>query len=170
MTMNKKEREHDIHTVFLAAVILKGLNGLLELALAIFLATSDEILPYILNLANDELIENPNDFLAHHLSAYTHPSESMLLFASLYLTVHGFVKIALALGLWLNKIWAYPAAMGIISLFIVFQLIRVLEKGSMLLLALTLVDCVFVWLIYHEYKNALTRDTMHANGSGAGKA
>jgi len=155
--MENKKQEQNIRRVFLLVVILKGLNGVLEISLAAFLSLSDVILPYILNLANNELIEDPNDFLATHISAFTHPSEASLLFASLYLTVHGIVKIALALGLWFNKIWAYPAAIGIIGVFIVFQLLRVLQKGSMLLLVLTLVDCIFVALIYHEYREALKR-------------
>jgi len=160
MTMRKAEREHNIHQLFLLAVILKGLNGLLEVCLAIFLATSDEILPYMLNLANDQLIENPNDFLVTHLSAYTHPTESSLLFAALYLTVHGIVKMSLALGLWFNKVWAYPAGIAIISVFIVYQFIRVLERGSLLLLALTFFDCIFVALVYHEYREFQRRATM----------
>jgi uncharacterized membrane protein len=158
--METVKREQNIRRFFLLVVILKGLDGLLEIVLAAFLSLSDIILPYILNLANNELIEDPNDFLATHINAFTHPSESTLLFASLYLLAHGTVKVLLAFGLWMNKIWAYPAAMGIISVFIVFQLLRVLQKGSLLLLALTLVDIVFVWLIYHEYKEALKRATI----------
>jgi uncharacterized membrane protein len=158
--MPTEKREKEIRTLFLAVVIIKGLNGLIEISLAAFLAFSDEILPYVLNLANDQLIENPNDFLATHLSALTHPTASSLFFASLYLFAHGTVKFVLAIFLWFNKIWAYPAAISIISVFIVFQLIRVLEKGSILLLALTAFDCFFVWLIYHEYRQVLKRATI----------
>jgi uncharacterized membrane protein len=149
--------ERGIYSLFLLAIIIKGLDGALEIALAAFLAFSDRILPYILSLANDALIENPNDFFATHFSKYTHPTHSMLIFAALYLLAHGTVKLILTTGLWLNKMWAYPAALGIISIFIVFQLIRVLEKGSILLLLLTIFDCLFVFLIWYEYKRALAR-------------
>ena len=157
MNMETAQREQGIHRLFLFVVLFKALDGVLELALAILLALSKLIWPYVMNLASNEIIEDPNDFLATHITALSHPSQSSLLFAALYLSVHGLVKISLALGLWFNKIWAYPAAMGVISVFIVFQLLRVLQRGSMLLLALTLIDCVFVWLIYHEYRRALAR-------------
>ena len=154
-SMHSDKSAQRLHRAFLLVVILKGLNGVLEIVLGALLAVSNVVLPFILNLAANELIEDPNDFLATHITAISYPSPSTLLFAALYLLAHGVVKIVLAFGLWFNKIWAYPAAIAIIGLLIVYQFIRILEKGSIILAVFTIIDCIFVWLIYREYRQAI---------------
>jgi len=65
---------------------------------------------------------------------------------------HGIVKLALVAGLLANRLWAYPASLAVMSLFIVYQLYRFSFTHSAGLIVLSLFDGVVMVLIWHEYR------------------
>ncbi len=100
-----------------------------------------------------ELLQDPTDILANYLIKASHNvSFSTLSFAAVYLMIHGFIKIGLVTGLWFKKLWAYPLAEIVLSLFIIYQLIRFSRTHSLILILLTLLDIVILFLVSHEYK------------------
>lgn len=139
---------------FTIAIVLKGLDGVLEvvgglLLLAITPATIDRL---VVALTQHELSEDRHDFLATHLlhSAGTLTS-SALTFGAVYLLLHGAVKIVLVAALLRDKLWAYPWMIGFLIIFIVYQIYRMALAFSIGLLLLTIFDAVVVWLTYREY-------------------
>jgi uncharacterized membrane protein len=86
------------HIAFQIAILLKGLEGCLEvLGSAILLIIRPEnINTLIFYLTRGELTEDPQDFLANQLIAAGHAlTWSAWFFVSLYLLFHGAAKIAL---------------------------------------------------------------------------
>lgn len=75
------------------------------------------------------------------------------IFASVYLLAHGVVKVVLAIALWMNRLWAYPAAICIFGLFVVYQVYRLQRIYSLGLLLLTIFDVVIIWLTVLEYRD-----------------
>lgn len=148
----EEKREQNIHRVFEVGVVLKGLNAVLEIALGLllfFVNVSDIVQAFIEN----QLVEDPNDFLARHLQPFTaHLTSGSETFAALYLFSHGAIKIVLVWGLLRNKAWAYPASLAVLALFVAYQGIKFLENHSIALVLLTLFDLALMWLIYHEYR------------------
>jgi len=65
----------------------------------------------------------------------------------------------LVIGLLRNKLWAYPASLVVMGLFIIYQLYRFSYTGSFGLIAITALDVVVMVLIWHEYRLML-RHTM----------
>jgi uncharacterized membrane protein len=64
----------------------------------------------------------------------------------------------LVAGLLRNRLWAYPASIGVFTIFIIYQLFRYFFRThSPLLLGITVVDIIVIWLIYHEYRQVLKR-------------
>ena len=55
-----------------------------------------------------------------------------------------------------NKLWAYPASLVVLGLFIVYQLYRFSDTHGAGLIILTAFDVVVMGLIWHEYR--LVRD------------
>src|SRR5579872_1903687 len=96
---------------FLIGIILKGLDGLLEVGGGVLLlvVSPSTIVGISKALTQHELSEDPHDFLATHL---LHASGALtgasLSFGAVYLVSHGLVKIVLVAALLRNKIWAYP--------------------------------------------------------------
>ena len=150
--MENPQVEKRIHALFEVGVILKGLNALVEIVVgSLFLFV--DVRTIVEALVASELVEDPTDFLATHLQAITgHLPPGAELYSALYLLSHGVVKGVLVVGLLRNKLWAYPASLAVLSLFVLYQVIKIISAHSLPLVALTLFDIVVMWLIYHEYR------------------
>jgi uncharacterized membrane protein len=71
---------------------------------------------------------------------------------SLDLSNHGIVKPLPVIRLLRNKLWAYPASLIILGLFIVYQLYRFSYTHGAGLILLTVFDIFVMGLIWHEYR------------------
>lgn len=147
-----------IHEAFEVGVILKGLNAAVEMLLGALLLFVD-VRGIIETLLQNELVEDPNDFLARHLEPLANrlPPNAEL-YSALYLLSHGIVKAVLVWGLLRGKLWAYPASLAVLTLFILYQVIRIFEHYSLALVALTIFDLVVMWLIWQEYRRVTAKE------------
>jgi uncharacterized membrane protein len=147
--------ERRIHQIFEISVLLKGAHALIEciggLVLA-FISTS-AIASLVNSLTQEELIEDPNDFVAAHLlNLAQNFTVSTQNFYAFYLLSHGLIKVFLVIGLLRNKLWAYPVSLVVLGLFIVYQLYRFSYTHGFGLIVLTVFDVVVMGLIWHEYR------------------
>jgi uncharacterized membrane protein len=75
------------------------------------------------------------------------------LFLIVYLAVHAAIKLVAVVGLLRNKIWAYPfslISLGALTLYQVYDIVFV--KGSIFVIALTIIDLAILALIWREYQ------------------
>ena len=162
MRMN---RQNLIHILFRIGIFFKGLDGILEIAGGLFLLfiTREEIIRFILTAFHHELTEDPDDFLINYLITMAgHLSLSTKTFASIYLIGHGLVKAGLVTALWRNKLWAYPIAGFVLTIYVIYQTIRLFSTHSLLLLLLTIIDIIILLFLRPEYKR-LTNAAKQAN-------
>jgi len=146
--------EQRIHYIFEVSVLLKGAHALIEClgGLALAFASTASIAELVNRLTQEELIEDPNDFVATHLLRMAQGfSVSSKNFYAFYLLTHGIVKLALVAGLLKNKLWAYPSSMVVLGIFIIYQIYRFLYTQSVGLVVLTVFDLIVMALIWHEY-------------------
>jgi uncharacterized membrane protein len=140
---------------FEVGIILKGLDGLLELiGGALLLAVAPATINQIVGaLTQHELSEDPRDVIATHLldlsQGLTGPA---VRFAAAYLLLHGIVKVVLVVALLRNKLWAYPWMIAFLVAFIGYQLYRIALDATLGLTALTVFDAIIVWLTWREYQ------------------
>jgi len=150
MSMN----ENRIHQIFQVSVLLKGAHALIEClgGIALALVSTSSIANFVNAITQDELIKDPNDFVATHLLTMAHNfSVQTQHFYAFYLLSHGLVKVALVVGLLREKLWAYPASLIVLALFVLYQLYRFSYTHGLGLIVLTLFDIVVMGLIWHEY-------------------
>lgn len=153
--------------VFEIGIVLKGLNGLLELVggILLLLVTPANINRVLRALTQHELSEDPRDFIAsrvlHTADGLTGPG---LLFGAAYLLVHGVVKVVLVLALLRNKLWAYPWMIGVLAASIAYQTYQLVLHPTVGLLALTVFDVAIVALTAREYQRQCVR-TVHPSSS-----
>ncbi|WP_125610161.1 DUF2127 domain-containing protein [Specibacter cremeus] len=148
--------------LFAIGIALKGLDGVIELlgGFALLFVGPAQINHWAFLFTRSELSEDPNDFIANHiLAAAAKLTGNIVLFTAVYLIVHGLVKVILVGALLLNQTWAYPWMIGVLVLFIVYQLYQLAVKWSWGLLALTVFDAFIVVLTWHEYKRHRKRHT-----------
>lgn len=150
--MDPSKREKDIRQLFVISVVLKGIGAVLEVGFGLLLFFTNSVTNFVLQLAQNEFIEDPNDFFATHFHSFIAPTPEEQMYGALYLLSHGAVKVVLVAGLLRNKLWAYPATIAILTLFILYQSVRWLQTHSFALLLLTVFDVLVLWLIYHEYR------------------
>lgn len=146
--------EHRIHQVFQLSVLVKGAHALIECVggIALALISTSTIADLVNASTQEELIEDPKDFLATHLLTMAQQfSVGTKNFYAFYLLSHGAVKLLLVVGLLRNKLWSYPASLIILGLFIVYQLYRFSYTHGIGLIALTVFDIFVMGLIWHEY-------------------
>jgi uncharacterized membrane protein len=147
--------ERSIHRVFEASVVLKAVHASIECLGGVFLYVipTADITGTVRWMTQSELVEDPHDFVATQLLDLAQGlSVASQSFYAFYLFSHGVVKLALAAGLLANRLWAYPASLAALLLFIVYQLYRYSYTHSAGLLALTLFDLLLIWLVWHEYR------------------
>ncbi len=153
--MSWSRRKDLLDRTFEVAIILKGLDGMLEVVggLVLLVVTPATINRIVTALTQHELSQDPHDFIATHLLNTAHGlSKSAVLFGSLYLLLHGAVKIVLVVALLRNKLWAYPWMIAFLLVFIVYQIYRIALVPSAGLAALTVFDVFVVWLTFREYQ------------------
>ncbi len=139
---------------FWVSLILKGLDGVLELAGGILLlAVSPQQIGAVARvLTQHELSEDPDDLIANSLLHLTGGLDtSATLFGAVYLLLHGLVKVVLVWAILKNHLWAYPWMIGFLVLFIAYQTYQIILTFSWGLLLLTAFDIFIVALTWREY-------------------
>jgi len=153
---------------FKIGLVLKGLDGILEVAggvLLLFLSP-DAIEHIVRRLTAEELSEDPHDLIANYLLHSTsHLSSGITLFGAIYLLSHGIAKIVLVALVLRDKLWAYPWLIALLLAFIGYQIYRLAwVHFSVGLTALTIFDAALVWLTWREYRSKRA----HRNGTVPG--
>jgi uncharacterized membrane protein len=138
---------------FNVALILKGLDGLLELVggILLLLISPDTLNQWAHRLTQHELSQDPNDFFAHHLLHLTGNLHNTQTFGALYLLTHGIVKLVIVVGLLRRQHWAYYVAFAFLGGFVIYQIYRLTYDPSVGLALLTVFDLFIIWLTWREF-------------------
>jgi uncharacterized membrane protein len=147
-------KQQRIHQIFEVSVLLKGAHALVEClgGISLALISTNRIADLVNRLTQEELIEDPHDFVGTHLFAWAQNfSVGTKTFYAFYLLSHGVVKLFLVVGLLRGKLWSYPASLVVLGLFIAYQLYRFSYTGGAGLIVLTVFDVFVMGLIWHEY-------------------
>jgi uncharacterized membrane protein len=139
--VTRQVQERRIHQIFVVSVVAKGLHALIEIAggLALYLFSADSIGRWVDHI-------DPHEWVARHLDL----GEQR--FFAFYLLSHGLIKAVLVVGLLRQKLWAYPASVGVFGLFIAYQLYRYSWTHDVALIALSIFDLFVIALAIHEYR------------------
>jgi uncharacterized membrane protein len=140
---------------FKVSVTLKGLDGLMEVIggiLLLFIPPAT-LQAWVRSLTAHELAEDPHDFIARHLlHSASQLSHGTVLFGAVYLLTHGIAKVVLVVAVLRGQLWAYPWMMGLLGVFIVYQVFRLSYRVTIGLLLLTLFDVFVLVLTVLEYR------------------
>lgn len=151
----RRDRDRIVTGAFDVGVILKGVDGFLEILAGLFLLVIPlaTIRHFLIWVTGKELSEDPRDFVATHLFHLANTlSVSGYRLTIAYLLVHGFVKVFLVIMLLRRRLWAYPTAIAIFVAFGVYQVYQFSISHSLLLLALTVLDVLVIVLTVWEYR------------------
>jgi len=151
---NRERVEEAKEAIFDVAIILKGVNGIIEFVGGIFLffISSTFISRIVARVFSHELGDDPRDFLANYAVNF---AQNLTIatkeFIALYIFIHGIINLFLFTTVMKKKYWAYPIALVVLCLLIVYQVIRLTHLFSWILCIITIVDVVFIYLMYDQY-------------------
>lgn len=157
------QKNNIVHKSFEIGIILKGIDGVLEVIGGILLMFLN---PLRLNkltviLTQHELSEDPRDVIANYMiKISSNFSISTQYFGVFYLISHGVVKFILVMLLRKKKLWAYPLTIVSLVLFIIYQIYRYTIDHSIGLLILTIFDIIMIVLTFIEYKSMKNNITL----------
>jgi uncharacterized membrane protein len=134
-------QQRRIYQIFQITVALKGLHGIVEIVggLALALFSTDSILRLLYRFHHHELITRHFSTGEHHYYVF-------------FFLSHGALNLAVAILLLLEKLWAYPAAIAVLVLFIVLQLFRFTHVHDPGLILFSILDVIVIALAVHEYR------------------
>jgi uncharacterized membrane protein len=145
-----------LHRFFELGILIKGVDGGLELVgglLLVFLSPV-AINRVLLFFVEGELKEDPADLIANLLVQTTRSAIEVRVPASVFLIVHGIVKLVLVGGLATNRLWAYPAAILVFAGFTIYQLYQLTQQSSLFLEIVTILDVIVILLVIAEYRHS----------------
>ncbi|MCX6779045.1 MAG: DUF2127 domain-containing protein [Candidatus Magasanikbacteria bacterium] len=148
-------RERNWHELFEIGILIKTINGVLELiaGLGLLFLNGAFFNQAILTLFRQELLEDPQDFLVNKIASFFATlSVSTQNFAAIYLLFHAAIKFFIAFSLYKEKLWAYSVSLWIMASFFIYQIYHLSHKFSVFLLVLMIIDFLFFLIIRHEYK------------------
>lgn len=150
-----RQRNKLIHNLFCLGVIGKAVDGVFEVigGFILFFVNPNQVSWLLWALTAHELSKDPQDLIANLiLHSAQHLSPGTKVFAAVFLLWHGAIKIGLVLALWRKQLWAYPTAIAIFVLFVMYQFYRYSHTHSVWLLALSVLDIFVIILTWLEYK------------------
>jgi len=73
-------------------------------------------------------------------------------YIALYLLSRGLVKVVLIAAMLKNMLWAYPASLCVLGLFVLYQLYQIYSNFSWIIVTLTVFDLFVMYFVWREYQ------------------
>jgi uncharacterized membrane protein len=149
------DREKDLLWLFDFALIVKVINGALEMLVALLILFVPPAL--VLKLAeyatNGELAQDSGDPVALFIqtTAHSYAIHTHYLLA-VYLAAHGLIKVLLVIGIFMQKKIAYPLFMIALAFFGSYEAYRGFLRGEILLQIFAILDIALLILTAYEYR------------------
>lgn len=147
-------REKDLLWIFDAALILKAFDGAVEILGAAIIFFYPSLIVRVAEFATaGELSQDPADIIANTIRNAAHAfSVSGHLLVSIYLALHGLIKVLLVVGIFSGKKVAYPLFIIALSFFAAYEAYRGTLRGEPLLQLFAIFDCMLLILTAYEYR------------------
>jgi len=146
--------EKDYYKLFRIGIMVKAADGIIETIGGIFLyfANYTMVNAILFSVFREEITESPRDpFWSFLIGEWHKFLLSSHTFWALLFIAHGLVKIFLSVMLLKNRLWAYPTAAVVFTIFVGYEIYSLTNQQSLLLWLITIFDILVVGLILHEY-------------------
>lgn len=153
--MEREKKQQDVLWLFDLALILKAIDGAIEVGAGIFVLFLKPklVLWFVAFATGGELAQDPDDIVATFLhNAGTTFAVHTHYLLSAYLIAHGAIKVLLVAGIFAGKRSAYPLFMGALAVFGCYEAYRGIVRHEILLLIMAAFDTVLLALTAYEYR------------------
>jgi len=155
LSIETARREQRLHRFFEITLLLKALfaAGEIVAAIGVYVVPLDTAADFVGAITSAELAKHPHDLVAAHLADWAQNlSVATKHFVAFYLLSHGAVKLWVIIGLMRERLWYYPVALVVFTIFVLYQIHRYTLTHSVSLILITIIDLVVIALTWHEYR------------------
>lgn len=161
--MHRLENSRWYDRIYKIGVGIKGFDGLVELVLGVLLLVSPDLLHRILAALIGEAHEYHGQ-IATLVANYIARTDGDLvsgsvIFLAVFLISHGVIKLALVYCLLREILWAYPYALAVLGMFLLYQLYAIIVHPTLGMGLLVVLDIFIIWLVWGEWQK-LKREKM----------
>lgn len=151
------------NTIYDLGIIIKGIDGFLELAAGVLLWVSPSLVHSILVGIHDELAESSTHHAVQYIAQYvghldTQLATAGMTFLIIFLISHGVIKLALVYALLKKIVQAYPVALVVLGLFLVYQVYAFIREPTIGMAVFSILDAAIIGLVWREYKLLLSEN------------
>jgi uncharacterized membrane protein len=149
-----------LQILFNISIVLKGVDGLIELIGGVLFAILEKevILKLIIDFLSYDLFKIPNKTVLELATTVSHDLDTSIRnFIIAVLIGNGFIKIAFAIGLLLRKMFIFPISIIFLIGLLIYQIIQTFYTPSLYLIFFNLFDfavIVVIWLQYIHLKKS----------------
>jgi uncharacterized membrane protein len=141
---------------FLGAVIVKGIDGALELIVGLLLLVVPTLPHSTLESISSHALAL-NTPLGNFVANYTESLDDQLAaggnaFLVAFLIAHGLIKLVLVFCLLRRWYRAYPAAIAVLAAFLIYQVYLSIAAPTVTIIAFAVLDAIIIFLVYREYR------------------
>lgn len=142
--------------LYLLTIVVKGFDGLAEFLAGLALLIAPQWLHMLLGYLSNEASESSHHFVQYIAEYIGHVDTDIakggLVIVILFLLSHGIVKLALVYALIKRMLWAYPYALGVLVLFLIYQIYVCIVQPSVGMAVFALLDIIIVWVVWGEWQ------------------
>jgi uncharacterized membrane protein len=141
---------------FYGGLVIKAASSLVEFlgGILMLVLSHDWLNHLIMIISASELSEDPKDMVMNTLIRLgQNLSISSQHSVAIYLLLHGITKLTVIWLLLKKKLWAYPLAVGVFGLFVMYEMYSYFHTRSVLLQINVIVDIAIIVMVVLEYKH-----------------
>jgi uncharacterized membrane protein len=143
--------------VYKVGIAIKGFDGLVELVAGLLLAFSPSLVHRLLGSIAGEVNEQQGKIFQSVADSVARVdadfAKNSALFLVIFLISHGVIKLALVYALLKEITKAYPYALVVLVLFLVYQLYVLAIHPTLGMALFALLDAIIIWLVWGEYRD-----------------
>lgn len=148
------KRNGIFQTLFTLSIILKGIDGVVELVggLVFVILKKQHILDIIFGFLNYDLFKIPNETILEWVTYVSNElTTSVKILISMILICNGVIKIVLSINLLLKNLVAFPISIAFLIILLIYQIIQTFYTPSLFLNLFNVFDFIVILLIWREY-------------------
>lgn len=142
--------------VFAVGVVVKGIDGALELIAGLALLLAPGALDHLLRYLLGEAREGSSALMRAIATLIAHTDAQLLAgsttFLIAFLLAHGVIKLVLVYCLLRRIVKAYPWAIAVLGVFLGYQVYALIASPSISLALFVVLDIVILVLVWREYR------------------
>jgi uncharacterized membrane protein len=148
-------RRRKLDLIYRVGVIIKGLDGVVELVGGMLLWLAPGLLRSLLvplsgTVQGDHPIRKLVAYWAGHFGQEL--AAGTTTFVIFFLLAHGIVKSVLVYCLLREYHWVYPYALAVLGLFAGYQVFVLVRSPTVGMALLTALDVAIIWLVWREWR------------------